>query len=90
MSHPAGGVAHVAGIPRDHVNVHMRHGLAGCGAGIKAYVVSIRLRIEAIIEQGLHPADECYERLLLRVRAIKERRHDPTCDHEHVAWGHGK
>ena len=90
MPHAAAGIAHVAGIPRDHVHMHMRHGLAGGGPGVEADVVSIRLRIELTVEQGLHLADERHERLLLRGRALEERRHNPPRDHEHVPRRHGK
>jgi len=50
MPHAAARIAHVAGIPRDHVHMHMRHSLTGGGPGIEADVVSIGLRLEPLIK----------------------------------------
>ena len=58
MPHATAWVARVAGIPRHHVHMHMRHGLAGGDPSVEAHVVSIWLRIEPLIKQSLHPADE--------------------------------
>ena len=88
MPHAAAGVAHVARIPRNHVHMHMRHGLARGRPGVKADVVSIGLRIEPLVEQGLHRADKRHELLLLRGRALEERGHHPPRDHKHVARRH--
>jgi len=90
MPHAAAGVGHVAGIPRDHVHMHMRHGLAGSNPGVEAHVVAIGLRIEPLIEQPLHLAHELHHRRLLRGRAVEEGGHHPPRDHEHVARRHGK
>ena len=89
MPHAAAGVAHVAGIPRDHVHMHMRHGLAGGSPGVEANVVSIGLRIEPLIEQPFHLAHEHHYRRLLRGRAVEVGGHHPPRDHEHVARRHG-
>ena len=88
MPHAAAGVAHVARIPRDHVHMHMRHGLARGRPGVKADVVSIGPGIEPLVEQGLHLAHEFHERPLLRGRALEERCHHPPRDHEHVPRRH--
>ena len=53
MPHAAAGIWHVACVPRDHMDMHMRHRLAGGRPGVKAYVVAIRFWIEARIEQRL-------------------------------------
>ena len=50
MPHAAAGVTHVNGIPRDHVHMHMRHGLAGGGHGIETDVVSIGLGFKPLIK----------------------------------------
>jgi hypothetical protein len=88
MPHAAAGVTHVAGIPRDHVHMHVRHGLAGGGPGIEADVVSIGLRHELLIEQPFDFTHQLHERGLLIGCAIEERRHDPPRDHEHVTRRH--
>ena len=90
MPHAAPGVGHVAGIPWDHVQMHMRHGLSSGGPGVKAHVVAIRLRVESLIEQPLHLAHEFHHRRLLRGRAVEVGRHHPPRDHEHVAGRHRK
>ena len=68
--------------------MHMRHGLARGRPGVKADVVSIGLRVEPLVEQGLHLAHEFDERHLLRGRALEKRRHHPPRDHEHVPRRH--
>ena len=88
MPHAAAGVGHVAGIPRDHVHMHMRHGLAGGGPGVEAHVIAIGLRVKPLVEHGLHLANQGHERPLFRGRALEERRHDPPRDHEHVPGRH--
>ena len=88
MPHAAAGVAHVARIPRNHVHMHMRHGLARGRPGVKADVVSIGLRVKPLVEQGLHLAHEFHERHLLCGRALEERGHHPPRDHKHVARRH--
>lgn len=53
MADAAAWVGHVAEIARDHMDVNVRHGLAGSGTGVEADVVAIRLRVEPEIEQAL-------------------------------------
>ena len=90
MPHAAAGVAHVAGIPRDDVHVHMRHGLPGGGPGVEPHVVAIRLGRKPLIEQPFCFAHELHERRLLVGRALEERWNDPPRDHEHVPGRHRK
>ena len=66
MPHAAAGVGHVAGIPRDHVHMHVRHGLTGSRPAVEADVVAVGLRIESLVEDPLHLADQLHQRLLLR------------------------
>jgi hypothetical protein len=46
MPHAAAGVVYVACIPRDHVHMQVRHGLAGGSPGVDADAISIGLRVE--------------------------------------------
>ena len=82
VAHAAARIGHVAGIARDHVDVHVRHGLAGGGATVEADVVAVGLRVEPLVEEPLHLGDERHKRPLLFLRALEERRHDPLRDHE--------
>jgi hypothetical protein len=90
MPHAAVGVGHVAGIPRDHVHVHMRHGLAGGSPGVEAHVAAIGLRIEPPIEQLFHLAHELHHRRLLGGRAVEVGRDDTPRYHEHMPGRHRK
>jgi len=90
MPHATAGVGHVAGIPRDHVHMHMRHGLAGGGPGVEAHVVAIGLGIEPLNEQLPHRAHELHHRHLLGGRAVEVGGHHPPRDHEHMPRRHRK
>ena len=81
-------VGHVAGIARDHMEMHVRHGLAGSRAAVEADVVAVGLGIEPLVQDLLHVADEVHQRLLLFRRALEERRHDALRDHEHMPRRH--
>ena len=88
VPHAAPRIGHVAGVARDHVDMHMRHGLAGGGATVEADVIAIGLGIEPLVQELLHVADEVHERRLLFARALEERRHHPPRDHEHMPRRH--
>ena len=90
MPHAAPRVGHVARIPRDHVDMHVRHRLPGSLACVEPDVVAIRLRVQPLVEQLLDLVDELHQRLLLGGRAIKPRRYDPPRDHEHMPGRHRK
>ena len=88
MPHATTRVGHVAGIARDHVDMHVRHGLAGGRAAVEADVVAIGLGIKALVQQPLRFPDEVDQRLLLFRRALEECRHHPPRDHEHMPRRH--
>jgi hypothetical protein len=76
--------------PRYHVNMHMRHGLAGGGPGVEADVVAIGLRLEPRVEQAFHLAHELHHRRLFRGRAVKVGGHHPPRDHQRMPGRHRK
>ena len=90
MPHTAAGIRHVAGIPRDHVHMHMRHGLAGGRSAIETHVVAIGLRLEPRVKHRFHDADHRHQAVFLVVCAIKKGGHHPMRDHQHMARRHGK
>ena len=86
----AARIGHVAGIPRDHMDMHMRHRLPGSGARIKSHVVAIVLRIELRIEERFDAGDELHQGSLLGRRALKEGGHHAARDHQHMPGRHRK
>ena len=88
VPHATTRVGHIAGRARDHMDMHMRHGLAGSRATVEADVVAVGLGIEVLVQQLLRVADEVHQRQLLFRRALEERRHDALRDHEHMPRRH--
>jgi hypothetical protein len=74
-------------IPRYDMDVDMRHGLAGGGAGVEADVVAVGLRVEPEVEQTFGFLHQRHQRGLFVVGRIEPRFHDAAGGDEDMSGG---
>ncbi len=78
--HPAPGVRHIPGIPRDDVDVQVHHRLAGDLSDVDADVVAAGM--EALVEEVFCLPGEGEEGGLFAVRRVEEAGDVPEGDEE--------
>lgn len=90
MADAAAGIGDVTAIPRDHVDVQVRDGLAGDSAAIKTDVVTVRPRLQLGIELLFDHSDEFHHRRLFGRRGVKPGRDEPPRDDQRMPGADGK
>lgn len=85
--HPAPGILHITGVPRDEVDVQVHHRLSGGRAHVHADVVAVGV-VETVIEQPFCLSAERQQCGLLLVRRLEEAGDVPEGDKQQVAGVH--
>ena len=58
MKNTARRFGHISVVAGDHMYMQVRNSLASCNPGIESYIVAVGLRLEPLIQESPHIADQ--------------------------------